>query len=38
MLLHMLGEAALMRCTGVALALVASVCLAFIGDGMLDLT
>ena len=32
-LLHMLGEAALMRLTGVGLAAIAAVCLMFIGDG-----
>ena len=31
--LHMLGEAALMRYTGIGLAAISSVCLLFIGDG-----
>ncbi|KAL1500071.1 hypothetical protein AB1Y20_012746 [Prymnesium parvum] len=31
--LHLLGEAGLMRYTGLALALISSVCLLFIGDG-----
>ena len=35
-LLHLLGEASLMRWTGVALAAISLVCLAFIGDGWMS--